>query len=298
MRPRDTLFAVLIAAIWGFNFIAAKWAVLDFSPMFANGVRFTMVFILLLPFLKVARGKMRPLLITAFLLGVVHFGLIFLGMALSDGVGSVAIASQLNVPFSTILAVLILKETIGWPRIVGISISFLGVLLLGFDPVIFAYWEGVSVIVLAAFFYAVSAILMRQLKEVPAVTVQAWVALAGMVGSFTISAILETGQISSLQSAGNVGWLGVIYTAVASSIVGHAGANYLFRKYEVTTVSPYFLMMPFFSVAGGIFLTDESVGWEMIVGGGLTIVGVLIVSLRNKRRAELVRDGADADART
>ena len=295
MKTRDILLALLIAAVWGFNFIAAKWAVEDFSPMFANSIRFTAVLFFLLPFLRRVPGKMKPLITTAVTLGVVHFGLIFLGMSFSDGVGSVSIASQLNVPFSTILAVIILKETIGWPRIFGITISFVGVLFLGFDPVIFSYWEGVLIIIVAAFFYAVSAIMMRQLRDVPAATVQAWVALAGMAGSAVVSLLLESGHVEAVETATLRGWLAVLYTAIGSSIVGHAGANYLFRKYEISVVSPYFLTMPVFSVASGVLLMGESVGWEMYVGGGLTIAGVLIVSLRNKQRAARHKEAIEAD---
>ncbi len=288
MKPQHTLFALVIACVWGLNFIASKWAVEDFPPLFANGLRFAVVLLVLFPFLRIIPGKMRPLITTAITLGVVHFGLIFLGMSYSDGVGSVSIASQLNVPFSTILAVIILKETIGWPRVVGITMSFVGVLFLGFDPEILAYWEGVLIIILAAFFYAIAAIMMRQLRDVPAVTVQAWVALAGMAGSALVSLILESGHAGVVEAASLRGWLAVLYTALGSSIIGHAGANYLFRKYEISVVSPYFLTMPFFSVASGVWLMDETVGWQMYLGGALTIGGVLIVSLRNKRRAALL----------
>lgn len=289
MKFRDTLFAILIAGVWGFNFIATKWAVEDFPPLFANGLRFLAVFIVLCPFLRLVPGKMRPLIVTALTLGVVHFGLLFWGMSLAGGVGSVAIASQLNVPFTTILGILILKEKVGWPRVFGISISFVGVMLLGFDPVIFSYWDAIMTIVTAAFVYAVSAVMMRQLREIPAVTVQAWVALAGMLGSFLISVLFEQGQLSSLSDAEQRAWLSVLYSGLISTLVGHGGANYLFRRYEVSMVSPYFLVLPFFSVIGGVVLLDEVVGWQMFLGGGLTITGVLIVTLRNNRRVTAAR---------
>lgn len=290
MQFKHTLLAILIAAVWGFNFIATKWAVEDFPPLFANGLRFLAVFIVLFPFLKLVPGKMRPLTITALTLGVVHFGLLFWGMSLAGGVGSVAIASQLNVPFTTILGIIILQEKVGWPRVFGISISFVGVMFLGFDPVIFSYWDAIMTIVAAAFVYAVSAVMMRQLREIPAATVQAWVALAGMVGSFAISALLEQGQIASLSEAEQRAWLSVLYTGLISTLVGHGGANYLFRRYEVSMVSPYFLVLPFFSVIGGVVLLDEVVGWQMVVGGGFTITGVLIVTLRNSRRMQAARE--------
>lgn len=294
MKPQHTALALLIAAVWGGNFIATKLAVEEFPPLFGNGLRFLIVFLVLCPFLRVVSGKMRPLLIMAFTLGFVHFGLLFWGMSLADGVGSTAIASQLNVPFSTILAVIILKEKVGWPRVVGISVSFVGVLLLGFDPVIFSYWDGVAVIVCAAFVYAVSAVMMRQLRDIPAVTVQAWVALAGSSGSFLLSFAIENGQVASLSGAGQVAWIAIAYTALLSTLVGHGGANYLFRRYEVSMVSPYFLALPFFSVAGGVVLLDEVVGWEMLLGGTLTITGVLIVTLRNNQRAQKLRDEVEA----
>jgi len=285
MLPRHIMLSFLIAAVWGFNFIAAKWAVEDFPPLLANGIRFLLVLVVLLPFLRLVPGKMKQLLTAAATLGVVHFGLLFFAMSLADGVGSISIASQLNVPFSTILAIIILKEKVGWKRVAGIAISFGGVLFLGFDPVIFAYWDAVFVIVCAAFVYATAAVMMRQLRDVPAATVQAWVALAGVLGSFIISAIVEDNQIASIESAGTRAWLSVAYAGLISTVIGHGGANYLFRKYEISMVTPYFLVMPFFSVIGGVLLLDEVVGWEMVVGGGMTIFGVLIVTLRNNQRA-------------
>ena len=284
MQIRDVLLAILISAVWGFNFVASKWAVVDLPPLTANLFRFIIVLIVLLPFLKIVKGKMRQLLTVATLLGVVHFGLLFTGMSLAGGVSSISVASQLNVPFATLLAVIILKETVGWYRIVGITLSFVGVMILGFDPKVFAYWDAVLLIVFGAFIFALSSVMMRQLKEVPAVRIQAWVALAAILGSLTLSAIFETGQIAAIESAGTRAWLAVVYTAVGSSLIGHGGANYLFRKYEISTVTPYFLIMPLFSIASGVIFLDEVISWELIVGGLFTISGVLIVTIRNNIR--------------
>ena len=289
MQARDIMLSVLIAAVWGFNFLASKIAVIDFPPLMANSIRFFIVLVVLCPFLRLVPGRMIRLLFAAFMLGVVHFGLLFWAMKLAGGVGSVSIASQLNVPFATILAVLVLKETIGVWRIVGITISFCGVMLLGFDPEIFAYWPALIVVTVAAFIYAVSAILMRQLKDVPAVQVQAWVGVMGFTGSFLLSLLTEVGQFDAITQASTNSWMGVVYTAVFSSLIGHGGANYLFRKYEVSVVSPYFLILPVFSILAGVVVLDENVSWQMVVGGVITIAGVMLVSLRNKQKAKVLK---------
>lgn len=286
MKARDILLITLVAVVWGFNFVAVKWAVDELPPFIANAGRFLIVTLMLAPFLRLPKGRVKDLAIVAVALGVIHFGAVFIAMKLADGVGAVAIASQLNVPFATLLAVLFLGESVGWRRVAGIALSFGGVLFLGFDPEVFAYWDALLVVIFAAFMYSVSAILMRRLKDVRAVTTQAWVGVAGVLGSLMLSTGLETGQVDAVMEASDLAWAGVIYSAIGSSIIGHGGANYLLRKYEVSAVSPYFLMTPVFAVLSGIIVLGEEFTWRMAVGGLLTLAGVAIVTLRNRVKAK------------
>ncbi|NVJ70082.1 MAG: EamA family transporter [Alphaproteobacteria bacterium] len=286
MKPKDIALVILVTMVWGLNFVAVKWAVEDLPPLVANAARFMVVVLVLLPFLRKIPGRMKDLALAAFCLGVLHFGAVFFGMKLAGGVGAVAIVSQLNVPFSTILAIFVLKETVGWKRAAGIALSFMGVMVLGFDPNVFEYWDALLVITFGAFIYAVSAILMRRLKDVRAVTTQAWVGVAGVLGSIALSSIFETGQLEAVQAANPVAWAAVVYSGIGASVIGHGGANYLLRHYEVSVVSPYFLIMPVFAILSGIIILDEEFTWRMAVGGVLTMAGVLVVTLRNSARAK------------
>lgn len=295
MKPQHILLAILVSASWGFNFVAAKWAVAEFSPLFVNAIRFTLVALIFMPFLKIIRGRMTLLLSTAFILGVLHFSVTFWAVKMADGVGAISIASQLTVPFSTVLAIVFLKETVGWKRVAGILLSFSGVLVIGFDPVVLTYWEGVSLMSLAALLYSISAILMRSLKDVSVVTMQAWVGLAGAVGSIILSLVFETGQLQAFADGSSRAWLSVLYSALGATVVGHGAANYLFRKYEVSMVSPYFLIVPLFAVLAGVFALDEVVTGRIVAGGLLTIFGVLIVTLRNNVRKSIVADAPNTE---
>ncbi|MEX0300635.1 MAG: DMT family transporter [Kordiimonas sp.] len=295
MKPQHILLAILVSASWGFNFVAAKWAVADFTPLLVNAIRFSIVAIIFAPFLKIIRGHMILLLTTAFILGVLHFSVTFWAVKMADGVGAISIASQLTVPFSTILAIVFLKETVGWKRGVGIVLSFSGVLVIGFDPLVLTYWEGVSLMSFAALLYSISAILMRSLKDVPVVTMQAWVGLAGAVGSTILSFALEGNQLNAISEASARGWLSILYSALGATVVGHGAANYLFRKYEVSMVSPYFLVVPLFAVLAGVFALDEVVTSRIVLGGLLTIVGVLIVTLRNTAKKSAIADTANTE---
>ena len=275
---------VLVNLAWSLNFIAVKLSVADLPPILTNALRFSLVLILLLPVLRPIAGQMRPVLLVAFLLGVVHFGTAFVGLWLADDVAPIAIAVQTNVAFATVLAVLFLGERVGWRRVVGLAFSFGGVVVLSFDPRIVAYLDAVAFVLVSAFVFAVCAILMRRLKDVPPLTLQAWIAVAAVPGSLILSAAVERDQIAALQTAGWLSYGGVVYSAIAASIVGHGGMYYLLQRYPVSVVSPYTLMTPLMTVVASILLLGETLTWRMTLGGLITMVGVTIITLRDARR--------------
>ncbi len=86
--------ALGIALIWGFTFVGAKVGVSHFPPIFFTFLRFGTVAVLMLPWLKFMPGRMREVLTIALFAGVVHFGLLYSGMALSPNLSSVAVLIQ------------------------------------------------------------------------------------------------------------------------------------------------------------------------------------------------------------
>ena len=192
MAPRHLLMMTLINILWGFNFIATKWITLEFPPAFGAAFRFLIVFILLLPFLKIVKNKMKPLLITATTLSTLHFGIMFLAISFTEDMSVIVIGSLINVPLATLLAVLFLNEKLGWKRITGLLLAFGGIGILTFDPRAFSYLDGLSLVLLSAFFYAVGTIFMRKLRDVHPLTLQAWVGLIGFPSLLIISLLFET----------------------------------------------------------------------------------------------------------
>jgi O-acetylserine/cysteine efflux transporter len=286
MPFRDILLVIIVNIAWGLNFIAVLFAVDGFPPLLANTLRFISVVIFLLPFLKIIPGRMKDMLTIAFVMGVVHFGAIFIGMSKTEEVSTIAIVGQLSVPFATLMSVLMLGESVGWKRAAAIALSFSGVFILGFDPKVFGYIDAVLWIVFSSFVYGVSTVLMRRLKDVRASTTQAWIALGGIIGSLILSLLWEDNHLEVIEAASLTAWGGVLYSAIGSSIIGHGGVNYLLRKHEVSVVAPYLLMTPFFAIMAGIIFLGEALTWRVVLGGAMTLFGVLIVTLRNKARVE------------
>src|ERR1700741_5217499 len=140
LAGRDLALLIFMNLIWGLNLIASKIGVGQFPPIFFSAMRFGFIAICLVPLLRFHRGQMLNLALATLLTGPVQFALLFIGMAKVKDASMVAIASQMGVPFSTLLSVWLLGETIRWRRRLGILLAFGGISVIGFDPQVFAYW--------------------------------------------------------------------------------------------------------------------------------------------------------------
>ena len=126
---RDLGLLVAITLIWGLNLVVSKFGLEELPPLVFSALRFAVVAACTFPFLRVIRGRMGAMVVAALLAGGLNFALLFAGLALAENVSAVAIASQLTVPFTTLLSVGLLGETVRWRRWSGIALSFTGVLV-------------------------------------------------------------------------------------------------------------------------------------------------------------------------
>jgi O-acetylserine/cysteine efflux transporter len=272
-----------ICAIWGFNLIAIKAGVERMPPIFFSFLRFLVVSIAVLPFLRLRRGEMRWLLLAAVCSGGLQFALMFVGIAQSGSMSAVAIAGQLGVPFATLLSIAILGEQVRWRRWTGILLSFAGVMLIGFNPVVFDSLAGLSLVVLGAMSGSLGLVAIKRVHEIKPLELQAWFAWTSLPVLGLLSLVLERGQLASLESLDVLGAGAVLYTALAASLFGHTLFFAMVQRYTVTSVAPITVLAPLFSVMFAVLLLGESLDWRMVVGGAMTLGGVVIIALREQR---------------
>jgi len=282
------LFLILINLIWGLNVVAVKVGVNHLPPLMFSGLRFGILLILLAPFLQWYRGQMGTVFIVAVTTGAMHFGLLFIGFSRIDEVSTAAIAIQLFGPFSTILSMIFLHERVGWRRGLGLVLAFGGVTIIGFDPKVFGYVDGLILVVVAAFSMAVGTTLMKRLRGVSVFGLQGWLALFSAPFVLLLSGLTETGQLAALQSAGSATWIAVLYTALAASLIGHGGSYYLIQRYPVSLIAPFTLLASVFAVFFSVTLLGDQLTWRMILGGVLTLAGVYVIAARQRTKSPVV----------
>lgn len=279
MAPHHFALMTLICLIWAFNTIVAKIGVAHFPPMLFTGLRFALLTVLLLPLLKIHHGRMREIVGIGLLAGGIHFGFIFTALTIVDA--SVAgIVTQLAVPFLTLLSIIFLGEVVRWRRWMGMGLSFIGVMVITFDPAIFTGWLGHALLICGALSMSGAMILMRKLKGVSPFQLQAWVAVISAPVLFLGSALMESGQQQAVLTATWFEWGLIVFMALAASLIGHAGIYYLLQRYEASLTGPLTLMAPLFTVLFGVWLLDEPITLRFLAGGALTLGGVLIIALR------------------
>ena len=285
MRPiarQDLSFLVLICLIWGYNLVAVKVGLREFPPVLFAFLRFAVLALLLAPLLRVHRSQMGPLIFAALLCGGLNFGLLFYAMSLTDNVAVVAIASQLGLPFTTLLSVALLGEVVRWRRWLGIALSFAGVMVMGFDAGVFTQGVALLLVIASAFVGALGLISIKRVRGVRPIELQAWFAWASWPALLALTLLLERGQIDSLRHASLHAWMALGYVALLSSLVGHTGYYYLLQRYPVSSVAPVTVLSPLFSVLFSITLLGTQVTPRLLIGGLLTLLGVLIVAVRER----------------
>lgn len=276
---------VLANTAWGFNFIAGKIGTEVFQPLFFTALRFLFLLLLMLPWLKPAPGYMKPLLRIAFLLGVLHFGMVFIGLNAGGDIASIAITTQLYVPFSAILASVFLREKISLVSIFAIALAFGGVMIVGFDPIVFNHLDAILWVAGSAFVMAVATILMRQCPAIGVFRLQAWIALVAMPSLLLLSFIFESGQIETLSKVSIVDFWTPLYSAIGASIVGHGIVYYLLGRYPVSKLTPLLLPTPVIATCFGVLIFGDILGWKLIVGSSMTLLGILML-LKQPRDAK------------
>jgi O-acetylserine/cysteine efflux transporter len=281
MLPRHLAMMVMVQVLWGANFAIAKFGLDSFSPIFFVALRFSLVAVLLVLVVGLPKPAMlKRLLPLSITMGVMHFTLMFLGMAELDAATS-SIAIQLQTPFAAIMAAFFLGETMGWRRIVGMVTAFAGVMLIAGEPRFSDDpWPLLSVIG-AAFAWALGNIQVKSLgDEIDAVTLNGWIAILAAPQLLLASWLIEGPQWQNIPDATWISWAALLFQAIVIAIFTYWIWYNMMRRYPVNLVIPFTLLLPMIGVAAGALLRDETVTWQMIVGGLATVAGVGIIVLR------------------
>jgi O-acetylserine/cysteine efflux transporter len=276
--------AVAVTLLWGYQFVVIKVCVTEFPPLFFLALRFLAIALLLVPFVKrPTRQELGPVAAISLFLGGLNFGLFYVGLALGSGSLS-AVAYQLAPPFTVLLAWPLLAERPSLTTSAGVVLAFIGVVVLAAGSGSSANVLPLLLVVGAAFAFAVSNVLTKRYGPFDPLMLMGWSSLLTVPQVMLMSLLLEYGQMASLVTADERGWLALAYTIFIGGIVAFGLWFWLIGRCSVARVAPFGLLLPVFAMASSVWFLGDRVTPKLIVGGLIAISGVAMTQLRPRAR--------------
>jgi O-acetylserine/cysteine efflux transporter len=140
-----------------------------------------------------------------------------------------------------------------------------------------------ALVVMSTFFASLGLIFVKRLHTIKALELQAWIAVAGGSTLMLLSLLFEQDQMEAVRAADWKAWTALAFTTLMSSLLAHTAWYYLVSKYPVTSLSPITLLSPLFGIFFGVTLLHDQLTARMLLGGAVTLIGVFIVVMREKR---------------
>jgi drug/metabolite transporter (DMT)-like permease len=266
------------------TFPVAKYGLLEMEPFTYAFFRYVISSVIL--FLIVRMRKHERPVERADLLKFVGLGLLIIflnqtaylyGQALTAaGHGALLFAT---VPvWIFVLAMIHLKEKLRWRRVTGLVIALAGVVIVmasGAITIGTEYLLGDLIILVAAITWAYYTVLGKPLvRKYGAFRATAYALVSGSVAYFPFG--LYRAVQFDLSGVSLGGWLSVAYIAICTSVIAYVVWYWLLNRMEASRLAIYQNLQPVIAAVVAYYFLAEPLGWSFVLGGAITLAGVII----------------------
>lgn len=284
MPIRHVLLALLVVAIWGFNFVVIKLSVEALPPILAAALRFSAAAIPAALFVKPPKTKWWIVVAYGISFGSALYALLNLSIAWGMPAGLSSIVLQTQAFFTMLMAFLILGERPSRFQILGAAIAFGGIMVIASERIEGAGLLPLSLTLLAAISWGLANVLTKKAGRVGALSFTVWGALVAPLPLLAISLLVE-GPARVADALANFGWddAGLIaFLAYPGTLLGGGIWAWLLARHPASAVAPFTLLVPITGLASTYLVLGEMVTPFEVAGAALVIVG-LLVTLRKVR---------------
>ncbi len=299
MSGRDRVLAGVVAALWGLNFVAIHFSLEHYPPFFLVGLRFLVLAIPTVLFVKWPGVKVRWLLGYGLGFGILQFAFLYAGMATGMPAGLASLVLQASAPFTVVLAAVWLRERITLVQGVGILVAIAGLGIIAAERAGVSALLPVILTLCGALGWAFGNICSRQAQPASPLRLTMWMSVVPPVPMIALSLLVEgparvgeslatTFTLEALPAV-----LGLAYTVVLGTIVGSGIWVTLMKRNPSSRVAPFSMLVPVAGFLSAWLILGDVPTVGDLVGGAVVVGGVLVatVAWRPRRR----EDSADGD---
>ena len=259
MSLRHSLLALLVVVIWGANFVIIDAGQADVPPLLFLALRFLVVCIPAIFFLKPPAIGWRQLLLVGGFLSLGQFALLYLALALGMPPGLASLLLQTQVMFSLVVAALVLHERPTRRQLIGITIGMLGLSLVIIGHSQEAPWLPLVITLAAALSWSIGNVLARRARAASGLSLVVWSGLVVPLPALALSLIVDSPPVvwQALTGLSWVAILSTVYTAVFASLIGYGIWNSLLARYPTSAVVPFTLLVPVVGILAAWLVQGE-----------------------------------------
>jgi len=290
-KGRADLIAVLTICLvlWASAFAGIRLGLRSFGPGELALLRFVIASLSLLVYALITRLPLPAVrdLPMLFLMGFLGFTVYHVGLNAGETVVPAGAASFIiaSVPvFSTLLAVIFLRErltALGW---IGVGVSFLGVAIISIGTGTGLKFEPAALfIVLAALgesiYFVIQKPFLTRYTGLQLTTYTIWTGTIFMM-------VYLPGLIGELGRASIASTLAAAYLGVFPAAIGYVLWSIALSRADVSRVTSTLNLSPIISLIIAFLVLAEVPTALSVVGGVITVAGVILLNTLGKRTAQ------------
>jgi O-acetylserine/cysteine efflux transporter len=287
VRPQHVALAILVAALWGFNFVVIRVGVTSVSPLLLVALRFLVA---AAPALVIPCPAIPPWRLA--LLGCIWFAcqfvLLFAGIKAGMPPGLASICMQMQAFMTIVFARVFLSEKPSGRQIAGILVGTAGLVTISMtvsDSDADVTLAGFALVLGGAASWAAGNVIMRGLPRANMLGVVAWTSLVPPAPLILLACLID-GPMLVGQAVMNLTPLSIaciLYLAVVATHICFGIWGYLLTMYPAGLVAPFSLLVPLFGGGASALVFGERFGALRLFGIALIISGLVIIVFPSRK---------------
>lgn len=293
MTARHIALAVLVAVVWGVNFLAIDLGLQDTPPLVLVALRFALVAVPLVFLVPRPDAPWRVIAGIGLFTSAGQFGLLFTAMHLGLPAGLAAVVLQCQMIFTLVVAAIALRERPTRRQLAGalVGVAGLGVVALGRLDGAGAVGGGAVLVPLlicaaAGLSWGIGNVVTRTAGPANGFGMVVWSALVVPLPILALSLLLDGPAVVG-EAFATIGWPTVVslaYTVVLASLLGYTVWYSLLGRYPAALVAPFALLAPPVGLLSAALVLGEVPNPLELVGSVLLVGGVAVGQIGRRTR--------------
>lgn len=275
---------MLVAVLWGMNFLAIHLSLAQFPPFFLVALRFALIALPTVLLVPRPAVPLRWLVGYGIGFGTLQFLFLYWAMAAGLPVGLSSLVLQASAPFTVLLGATVLRERLDRAQVAGILLAVAGLTVIGAQQLGTAALGPFLLALLAALGWALGNLSSRLARPPKPLHLTLWMSVVPVLPMLAVSLWIEGADriVASFTGLGSSTGLwalgGLGYTVVLGTVVGSGIWTWLLSRHPAARVAPFSMLVPVVGLLTAWVVLGETLSALEVGGAVVVVLGVLLGS--------------------